>query len=95
MEARAWDGLSCKVFSGDGGGPVLRHVDGLRFEGCQTTIATMDARPASAFVDMTARTGTPQELAAPVHDAAAGVPLAWAGRRSSPAPASWSSHPMR
>jgi hypothetical protein len=40
-------------------GLYFRHVDGLSFEGCQTTITTTDARPASAFVDVTARTGTP------------------------------------
>jgi hypothetical protein len=37
----------------------FRHVDGLSFESCNTTLAAADARPATAFVDVTQRSGAP------------------------------------
>jgi hypothetical protein len=37
----------------------FRHVDGLSFEGCHTTLAAADARPATAFVDVTQMSGGP------------------------------------
>jgi polygalacturonase len=40
-------------------GLYFRHVDGLTFENCRTTIAASDARPASAFVDVTEMAGSP------------------------------------
>jgi hypothetical protein len=37
----------------------FRHIDGLSFQNCRTTLVAPDARPATAFVDVTQTSGTP------------------------------------
>jgi hypothetical protein len=37
----------------------FRHVDGVSFKSCQTTVAALDVRPAAAFVDVTQASGSP------------------------------------
>jgi hypothetical protein len=37
----------------------FRHVDGVSFKGCQTTLVAADARPETAFVDVTQMSGAP------------------------------------
>jgi hypothetical protein len=38
----------------------FRHVDGLSFTNCHTTLSAADARPQNAFVDVTRLSGAPQ-----------------------------------